>query len=431
MTLRISAGVFLALLFAVPLVSQAALDMSADSIDCRPDATPKGCPPCSKQKMWKNGCESDPAQTKWGCPCKSQVVPAGGLCVATNNCQGNWFKDQQGKTQSPGDSKGFMDALKGVMDLLKQAMQKDQQQQHQPQTGTQGCTTYHQVSTPTTDPCAYYVPPTSDSLLTNTTGNIGTGVSDALLDALSGGTNINVSDQLLGAINPQPSGTLPPLPSPTPADTAPPPAGGTLATQAVNLQAGAQGNIEITPGGVTVIARSRDTQANTEIAGFYGSPTIGGEQPQGLVARLCKSRPWATSFVTYLIPPSFFDSLCAWRGYQVGTPTPPPSPVVVQQVRQTPPPPVSSTSTVSAITPEVDIWAVPARVPLGTRTSVFWNTKGVDSCTISSPDGSFEEHAISGGAATVPLTGATTFTISCLAPSGQPVTDYVTVGLSI
>jgi hypothetical protein len=79
----------------------------------------------------------------------------------------------------------------------------------------------------------------------------------------------------------------------------------------------------------------------------------------------------------------------------------------------------------------VDIWAVPASVPLGTRTTIFWNSKNAQSCVETSPDGSFSHSSLSGGGATVPLSGATTFTISCQAPDGTHATDYVTVNLSI
>jgi hypothetical protein len=79
----------------------------------------------------------------------------------------------------------------------------------------------------------------------------------------------------------------------------------------------------------------------------------------------------------------------------------------------------------------VDIWAVPAAVPLGARTTIFWNTQGVTNCTETSPDGSFNQNSLSGGAATVPITGATTFSISCDAPDGSHVTGYVVVNLAI
>jgi len=306
---------------------------------------------------------------------------------------------------------------------------------------------YYQVTAPSSDPCARYVQPTSSSLLTNTSG-IGAGASNALLEALGSGSALNVSDDLTGALNYQPAnvseklmgagsgeqggaGELGGAQTATQA-----PAGATssqgqgLAGQAVSLKAGTQGNIELTPTRATVVASARDLEANTEVAGFYGSTISGGEQPQGLVAKMCQSRPWADSVVTYVIPPTFFDSLCAWRGYQVGTPPSPTPPMILQKVRQGAPS-ASPTPTGPLVAPEVEIWAVPERVSLGARTSIFWNTKGVESCTVTSPDGSFEEQTLSGGSATVPLTGATTFVISCLTPQGEPVTDHVTVEISI
>jgi hypothetical protein len=352
-----------------------------------------------------------------------------GVCIAAGKCEGVNFTGLNGQQQGVGDAKGMMDAMKGVMDMLKQAMQGKQQQQQpqQPTTGlpTTGCTAYYQVTAPSADPCAYYVPPTSDSLLSGSTGLDSSGF-DALQDALSGGGSINVSEQLIGNLDTTATQTPPPAPA------AGFPTTQNLSGQAVNLQSGTQGDIVVGEGSATIFARARDTQANTEVAGFYGSDTF-GSQPQGVVAGMCQNRPWAGSIVSFVIPPSFFDSLCAWRGYQVGTPAPPPPPVI----QQTPTPASAAsptptpTPTASTIPAEVDIWAVPDKVPLGSRTSVFWNSKGVESCTISSPDGSFEEHALSGGAATVPLSGATTFTISCLTSEGKPVTDFVTVNLSI
>jgi hypothetical protein len=204
------------------------------------------------------------------------------------------------------------------------------------------------------------------------------------------------------------------------------------------LQSGTQGNIVITNSGATVIGNARDTQANSEVAGFYGSDA-GAAQPQGVAANLCKNRPWANAIVSFIIPPTFFDSLCAWRGYAVGAPkveTKTQSPVILQQnPKPSTSQPAATTSAPAApvVTgePFVDVWAVPMQVPLGARTSVFWNTKNVVSCTVSSPDGSFKETTLSGGASTVPLTGATTFTISCLTADDKPVTDYVTVNLAI
>jgi hypothetical protein len=171
-------------------------------------------------------------------------------------------------------------------------------------------------------------------------------------------------------------------------------------------------------------------QSNTTVAGFYGSDTFGGQQPQGLAAGLCRSRPWASNFLSVVIPPSFFDGLCTWRGYQVGTP-PPPAPTLQQTHVTSKPATVQPATTTPAIPARVDIWAAPASVPLDTRTSIFWNTQSVSDCIETSPDGSFNHSTLSGGAATVPITGPTIFTISCIASDGSPVTDSVTVNLSI
>ncbi|MGH9592733.1 MAG: hypothetical protein ACRD5L_06555, partial [Bryobacteraceae bacterium] len=200
---------------------------------------------------------------------------------------------------------------------------------------------------------------------------------------------------------------------------------------------GASGNILFSSNGTTIFGSSLDLANNTGVAGFFGSDTLSGQQPQGLAAQLCEARPWGGGFVGGLLPAAVFDGLCTARGFQVGAPPPPTAPVV--QLQQTTPAPAAQTpapvqepaSTTPAITPQVQIWAVPASVPLATRTSIFWNTQGVTDCTETSPDGSFNQNSLSGGAATQPLSGATTFTISCSDANGNPVTGYVTVNLSI
>ncbi|MBI5457597.1 hypothetical protein HY971_02645 [Candidatus Kaiserbacteria bacterium] len=194
---------------------------------------------------------------------------------------------------------------------------------------------------------------------------------------------------------------------------------------------GIRGDIKEGTSGATVVGGSRDTQGNVEVAGFYGSETFGGQGSQGLVGAWCKNRPWATNFLSKVVTPSFFDNICKWRGYQVGAPPAASAPVVVLQ--QTPKPAASATTTTatSTVTPKVDIWAVPTSVTLGARTSVFWNTQGVTKCTETSPNGGFNQSSLSGGAATQPITAATVFSISCLAPDGTPITDSVTVNLKI
>lgn len=194
---------------------------------------------------------------------------------------------------------------------------------------------------------------------------------------------------------------------------------------------GLRGDINARPVGATVVAGSRDTQGNVEVAGFFGASTFGG-QSGGLVAAWCKSRPWASNFLSKIITPTFFDNICKSRGYQVGTP--PPAPAVTLQQTKKPKAPTATTTaatTTPEIPPKVDIWAVPASVPLGGRTSIFWNTQGVTNCTETSPNGGFNQNSLSGGAATQPITAATTFSISCLAPDGSPVTGSVTVNLKI
>ena len=196
---------------------------------------------------------------------------------------------------------------------------------------------------------------------------------------------------------------------------------------------GSGGDITLLNNGATIYGYMLNPVNNTGVAGFFGG-NGSFAPPQGLAATMCQNRPWAGGFVASLIPPTFFDNLCTWRGYRVGPPPAPQAPVVqLQQTQPTKKPPTTapaatSTPTVPAM---VRIWAVPASVPLDTRTSVFWSTQGVTDCTESSPDGNFSHASLSGGAATVPLAGATTYTISCLDSGGNPVTDFVTVNIKI
>ncbi len=202
---------------------------------------------------------------------------------------------------------------------------------------------------------------------------------------------------------------------------------------------GAYGDIKVLGNGTTVIYGTTDS--NTQVSGFYGSNSM-GQAPQGIVANLCKSRPWASSFISYVVPPSFFDSLCSIRGYQGVAPVTTKTQVQFTQTPIAPrpaattPKPATTTATTTApklapVTARIDIWAAPESVPVGARTSIFWNTQGVVSCTETSPEGGFNHASLSGGASTVPITQNTTFTISCLDTNGNPVTDSVTVRISI
>lgn len=207
---------------------------------------------------------------------------------------------------------------------------------------------------------------------------------------------------------------------------------------AKNLPPGAYGDVKILSNGTTIIAGVRE--GKTEVAGFFGTNSTSGTSA---VAKMCTNRPWSKNFLSYIIPPSFFDSLCTWRGYAVGpstapvvttkTTTPATQPVVTKTTvggtKTTPA--KATTTTAQPLNAKVDIWASPTTVPLGARTSIFWNTQGVTDCIETSPDGSFTQTTLKGGASTVPLTQSTTFTISCIAPNGAHITDSVVVQIAL
>lgn len=310
--------------------------------------------------------------------------------------------------------------------------------------GTPGCT-----AQPTSDmsiyqsnpTCYYYVAPVSASLGANTTGTglgSGTSISDQLGSLFNTGTstdtntntNTNVSDALnnLGGTT-QTAGQTNATTTATTSSSAV-----LVPTNAANLLPGFRGDIQVLGSGATILGGQRDSSSNSETSGFFGVNTLGGQGGTGIVANLCQARPWASGLFSKLIPATFFDGLCSMRGYQVGAPQPVTTAPQVT-VTQTKPKPVVTTTTAatstSTVPPKVDIWAVPAKVNLGARTSIFWNTQGVTQCTETSPDGSFSQTSLSGGASTVPITTATTFTISCLAPDGSHISDYVTVDLNI
>ena len=199
---------------------------------------------------------------------------------------------------------------------------------------------------------------------------------------------------------------------------------------------GLSGGIQTTGTGATFTANN--VQDNTETSAFFGGDTIGGFV-SNLVGGWCHSRPWAGGLIASIIPPSFFDGLCSSGGFAVGTPTAAvatsgstnqTSVVLTQTKVQQTTPTQTTLPTTQLIPARVDIWAVPSTVPLGARTTIFWNTENVTNCTETSPDGSFSQTSLSGGAATVPLTEATTFTISCLDSQQNPATDYVTVSIA-
>lgn len=357
--------------------------------------------------------------------------PTAGHCQSPILCKGE-----------TGDGKGLgMEQLgKAIMDMMQKLMQgkpggdsppPPPPPPTDPTKDAKGCTTTYQVTTPSTDPCAMYVPPVSDQI---NGGSTGTALSD-LLNSMQGGdltgTNTNVSDSINQVI-----GGTTVVATTTNTTSVLPTAVFNAQTQGGLMPIGATGDIVLTSSGATVVVGTRDENTNSAVAGFLGGEAAATVQPKGVAANLCQVRPWSTNFLSFIIPPSFFDSLCTWRGYPLGIPvatvatsvSTKPKVTVTQTVQK---PIQKPATTTPAIPGKVRIWAVPAAVPLGSRTSIFWNTQGVSQCTVSSPDGSFNQTTLSGGASTVALTGATTFTISCLDGAGEPVTGYVTVKLSI
>ena len=201
--------------------------------------------------------------------------------------------------------------------------------------------------------------------------------------------------------------------------------------QTVYTQSGNTANIQMTAGGATIISGGvRDATKNTGSSAFFGADTQTGVAAQNLVERMCLVRPWQNPLIASRIQPSIFDGLCSGKGFRAGvtaeaSPTPASKPAVQPVSNQTP-----AASSSPAVPPAAAIWATPASVPLGSRTAIFWNSKGVASCIVTSPDGSFNDRRLSGSASTVPLTGATVFSISCLTQDGSPVTNYVKVNIS-
>lgn len=260
--------------------------------------------------------------------------------------------------------------------------------------------------------CAQYVPPASSSLINKTN-------TSQLLDSLRAP---NVSDSLLIQAN-NINTSAPAVSAPAQAQ-----AQGPIFT----VQSGDKGGIQMTSTSVTIQAGVRDAGLNTETAGFFGSNAQTGAQLQDLIARICLVRPWQSPLIAAGIPPSFFDNACTSKNLQVGI-----SPSVAAAVKTTPaaaPPAAAKTAPQPAgpyVAPQVSIWASPSSVPVGSRTSIFWTAKGVDSCIETSPDGSFNGTSLYGSAATVPISAATSFTISCVAPDGSHITDSVKVELAI
>ncbi len=191
---------------------------------------------------------------------------------------------------------------------------------------------------------------------------------------------------------------------------------------------GLHGDIRSLGSGVTIYATSRN--GNTAVAGFYGSNSTAGA--------LCQSRPWASNFLSYVIPSTFFDNLCTWAGYPTG-PSPQSGPVggggsygrTSSNISVGAPPSASGNQYPNPQQPEVKIWARPASVSIGGRTTIFWTSQYVTACTESSSDGNFSGSSTSGGASTVALSGPVTFNIQCRSLDGGMISGATTVNIGI
>jgi len=83
-----------------------------------------------------------------------------------------------------------------------------------------------------------------------------------------------------------------------------------------SLLSGDRSGVTASDNEATFEAGVRDEEGNTEVSGFYGFTTRAIGQIS-VVERLCTSRPWAGSFVSRIIPETFFDGLCIRRGFDV------------------------------------------------------------------------------------------------------------------
>lgn len=86
---------------------------------------------------------------------------------------------------------------------------------------------------------------------------------------------------------------------------------------------------------------------------------------------------------------------------------------------------------VRVVDPQLKLWSEPKTVSLGARAQLYWSTKDVqsESCTVVGP--SFSEKGPQGGAATVPINDASTYTLTCTGLDGVPIQQSYTVDLSI
>ena len=386
-------------------------------------------------------CQMDPSKQRY-CPtvaCQDMTsgFSTAGVCATPGVC----------KAMSTGgggltDISKLMEGLKGILDAMK----------GQPGGGgagasTAGCTNYVGTSTPSTDPCSYYVP-TSDAINTgsslfdtnsNVMGGSGSAAASSLISSLSGSnssidtdtnTNTNPATNVSSIINANTSNNTTSGTGNTTSNT-------NTQTQTSNLNPGTNaaksqaafgsspgiaGDVQILTGNkVTVLASNRDVVNGRQTTGFYGYSAVAGQAPQAVYTSLCALRPWASNFLSFIIPSNYLDSLCSSHGFVVGMPVPT---VQITQSNQSsgsivPKATASAASSSQTTVPQylgvlrADIWATPPSVSSGTRTSIFWDSRGALTCAITSNDSAFTGSSLSGHASSQPITKNTTFSINC------------------
>ncbi len=415
--------VFLTGIFAMLSVGPQKIDAAGMSSDAQ--CLPYAIPPCAcGTKMGAKGCEPDPAN-KFGCPCMDVTngFPTPGTCIATFKCQasgGSGMPPMPPMIPPPMPSPPS-DPCSGGGTGTSNASSSDWSGGVRTGSSTAASSTCPGGSGSFPDYSQTFPSFDSSSFNNFTTGQTdSSGVtSDIISSLLSGNQNSNTD----GFANNNTGGAK---------------SGGTTAgvKPLFGSAEGASGDIQVQGNSVTLLVSNRDSTRGTQVSGQYGFSIASGVTALNVFKAMCASRPWAANFLSFIIPSTYFDSLCTARGLTVGvklgtsaaagqtssgssgtsqTSTlgqygggigisilpgsgtnapPPPPPVPIGPLR-------------------ADIWATPPSVVSGQRTSIFWNATGVLSCAVTSSDNTFSGSALSGHGSSQPITHNTTFSIAC------------------
>ena len=362
------------------------------------------CPPCSRMYLDSKGKCTIPGNT-FMCPCfdTTSGFTTNGVCTGPTKCSAKSGDGQNGMPMIP------MLPMPMPMDMPMMPMDCGSGFG-----GTSGIQTDHSTTSTSTKACPNaYTPPSYNDF--NNSGNF----TNPTIDFTPSSSSIS---DLIDTTN---------TGSPTKFAVASSTGNNTtfVGGQVFGLTGGISGDLKIIGTAVTAFVSNRDAQNNAQVSGFYGQTAPTQAAAVQVVTTMCRTRPWAANFLSFIVPATFFDSICTLRGFPVGQATSkgktktssPSSSTSKTKTVASPPPPY--------VKPKVDVWAVPESVRSGFRTSIFWQASGVKSCSIVSADGLFAENSLSGHSASAPLTGATTFTMTCQTATSSPVIDRVTVNV--